>query len=102
MSASKLVASTVIALASLAAGSAFAEGGMGFNEQITPTTSGLTRAQVMAEAAQARKEGSLIQSNGHNYPAEVVKSTQGGKTRAEVKAEYSSARAAGTIPQYRS
>lgn len=102
MSASKFVASTVIALASLAAGSAFAEGGMGFNEQITPTTSGLTRAQVMAETAQASKQGSLIQSNGNNYPAEVAQSAQTGKTRAEVKAEYNSARATGTIPQYRS
>lgn len=101
MTASKLAASTLIALASLAAGSAFAEGGMGYSEQITPTNSGLTRAQVLAEAAQARRDGTLIQSNGNNYPADATQNAQG-KTRAEVQAEYRAARQAGLIPQYRS
>ena len=102
MSTSKFVASTLIALASLAAGNAFAEGGMRLSEQITPPTSNLTRAQVLAEAAQARKDGLVIQSNGNNYPANVIQTAQGSKTRAEVKAEYRAASEAGSIPQYRS
>ena len=102
MSTSKFIASTLIAVASLAAGSAFAEGGMRLSEQITPPTSNLTRAQVLAEAAQARKDGLVIQSHGNSYPENVIQSAQGSKTRAEVKAEYRAASEAGLIPQYRS
>ena len=102
MSASKFVASTLIAMAALAGTSAFAEGRTGYSEDITPSTSNLTRAEVRAEAIQARKDGALIQSNGNNYPAAVSQNAQTSKTRAEVQAEYRAARQAGAIPQYRS
>lgn len=57
---SKLIAATVIALSSLGATAAFAD----TFEVITPnTTSNTTRAQVMADSAKARAEGSLQVSN---------------------------------------
>lgn len=103
MKASKLAASTLVALAALAAGSAFADSGVNFPEQAPSTTSTLTRAQVMAEVAQARKDGTLnSQFENHDYPRAVAQSAPSGKTRAEVQAEYRAARDAGLIPQYRS
>ncbi len=103
MKTSRIAASTLIALASLAAGSAFADSGVNFPEQTPSTSSSLTRAEVQAEVLQARKDGTLnLQFENHNYPEMAAQSAPSGKTRAEVQAEYRAARAAGLIPQYRS
>ncbi|MES2941683.1 MAG: DUF4148 domain-containing protein [Pseudomonadota bacterium] len=103
MKASRLAASTLVALATLAAGSAFADSGVSFPEQAPSTTSSLTRAEVQAEVLQARRDGTLDQQfENHNYPTVTAQSAPSGKTRAEVQAEYRAARQAGLIPQYRS
>lgn len=102
MKASKVVASTLIALAAVAAGSAFAQdsaypGGFAADQASTST---LTRAQVQAEVAQARKDGTLDLYVDHNYP--TYDASPSTKTRAQVQAEYRAARQAGQLPQDRS
>ena len=90
----KILSSALIAVASLSAASAFA------NDSEYPvaaaatasTPSNTTRAQVQAEYFQAKREGTLIQSDDA-YP--VVADQASGKTRAEVRAELSQAQRAG-------
>ena len=95
----KILASTVIALAAVAAGSAFADS---FDQQypvVAPTHSTLTRAQVRAELLQARKDGTWVGvGNLDNYPVIVNVGTP--KTRAEVRAELLKAIKDGTMPAY--
>ncbi len=92
MTASQFAASALIALASVAATSAFAETHKNYPE--LATTSAKTRAEVATELAQARQDGSLNLRNDAQYPQIVSVST---KTRAEVQAEYVAARKAGQI-----
>jgi hypothetical protein len=99
MSASKFVASTLIALASVAAtGAAFA--GNDNNYPQINTTSTKSRAEVQAELVQARKDGTLQIGNDSSYP--VLPQIASNKTRADVIAEYVAARNAGLIPVERS
>ncbi len=69
-------------------------------------TSGLTRAQVLADLAQAQRNGSIIdtftglpfnQLNPQNFPAQAQAQ---GKTRAQVLAEFEQARAKGQLVQH--
>ncbi|WP_295955963.1 DUF4148 domain-containing protein [Rhodoferax sp.] len=94
MTASKFAATALIALASVAATSAFAETNKNYPELVT--TSAKTRAEVKTELVQARQNGSLNLLNDAQYPKIVSIST---KTRAEVLAEYVAARKAGQIVQ---
>ena len=101
MNTPKILASAVIALASLAAGSAFADTLDQHYPVAAPTTSTVSRAQVQAELAQAQKDGSLSTTTDYgNYP--VLAETGTSKTRAEVQAELIKARNDGSIPVFRS
>ncbi|SDP89621.1 protein of unknown function [Rhodoferax sp. OV413] len=98
MNTRKLFATSLIALASVAASSAFAEDGYDHNYPVIAATAGsstVTRAQVRAELIQAEKDGSLAAISDNNYP--VVQSTGPAKTRAEVRAEVAAAAKAGTL-----
>ncbi|WP_114970932.1 DUF4148 domain-containing protein [Rhodoferax ferrireducens] len=88
MKTSKILASTLIALSCVAAGSAFAADRDDPVVAVAPSTSTLTRAEVHAELIQARKEGSLT-INDHDYP--VIHATGTPKTREEVRAETAAA-----------
>jgi len=95
MNITKILASTVIALASAMAGSAFAQ--TSDNQYpIADFRSGtLTRAQVQAELAQAKANGTWSSlDNDSIYP--VVVNTGTPKTRVEVRAELAQAKANGT------
>jgi hypothetical protein len=88
----KFAASALIALASVAATSAFA--GNDNNYPDVKVASTRTRAEVQAEAAQSLKDGITPIRNDKNYPVLVSKSN---KTRAEVVAELVAARDAGQL-----
>ena len=95
MTASKFAATALIALASVAATSAFAETNKNYPALVTSSSSiAKTRAEVRAELVQARQDGSMNLTNDAQYPKIVSIST---KTRAEVLAEYVAARKAGQI-----
>lgn len=101
MKTSKILASSLIALATVAAGSAFAADRDYPVVAVAPSTSGLTRAQVQAELAQARQDGTLAAYNDdQNYP--VIAPVGTPKTRAEVRAELEQAIKDGTMPVIRS
>jgi hypothetical protein len=98
MNTRKLLATSLIALASVAATSAFANDGYDRDYPVVAATAGsssLTRAQVQAELVQAEKDGSLAAINDNSYP--VLHETGAGKTRAEVRAETAAAFKAGTL-----
>ena len=101
MKTTKILASTVISLAFLAAGSAFA-GDHDYAAVTAPaTTSTVTRAQVQAELAQAQKEGTLLNAgDDSSYPTTAQSGVS--KSRAEVRAELMQARKSGTLPDYQS
>ena len=92
---SKILSSALIAIASLSAASAFAnDSDSDFpGVQASNTVSNTTREQVRAEYLQAKREGTLIQSDD-SYPT-AASSQASGKTRAEVRAELNSARRQG-------
>lgn len=90
---SKILSSALIAIASLSAASAFAGDSDFPGVQASNTVSNTTREQVRAEYLQAKREGTLIQSDDV-YPT-AASSQAGGKTRAEVRAELNSARRQG-------
>lgn len=74
-----------------AAGSVLAEAPYPPEEQFVSTK---TRAEVQAEVAQARKDGTLTISDANYPPEQHFVST---KTRAEVRAELAQARKDGTL-----
>jgi hypothetical protein len=98
MQASKFLASSLIALASVAATSAFADAYDREYPVVPSTHSTLTRAQVRAELLQAEKDGTMASFNDHDYP--VIAPTGTPKTRAEVRAELVQAEKDGTLPIY--
>ena len=86
---SKLIASTVVAIAALTGANAFAQGNVtGEAAYVVPaasTSSSVTRAQVQADFIQARQAGDLAISNeGAFAEAETAPSTA---SRAAVRAE---------------
>ena len=93
MNATQFASSALIALASVAATSAFAGNDNNY-PQLPQTVSTLSRAEVLAQVAQARQDGSLLVSEDKQYPQ---LSTSSGKTRAQVRAEYQAALKAGLI-----
>ena len=95
MNTSKILTPVLFALATAAAGSAFA-GGYNTYPELPSAPSTLTRAQVQAEVAQAAKNGTL-EMNDATYP--VVADAGSTKTRAEVQREtLASSNTAGTVP----
>lgn len=97
MKNTKILASTVIALASMAAGSAFADSSDLPYSVNAPTQSTVTRAQVQAELTQAQKDGTWLgMSDDRNYP--VIANIGAPKTRADVRAELIKAQKDGSIP----
>lgn len=95
MNTRKLFATSLIALASVAASSAFADSyDREFPIVATPSHSTVTRAEVRAELVQAQKDGSLS-INDNEYP--VIHATGASKTRDEVRAETAAAMKDGTL-----
>jgi hypothetical protein len=86
---SKLIASTVVALAALTSASAFAQGNLsGEAAYVVPAptaTSNTTRAQVQAAYLQARQAGDVAVSNEGAFPAE--KAAPSMASRADVRSE---------------
>lgn len=93
MKTSKILASTLIALASIAAGSAFANDN-DYPVVASSSHSAVTRAEVRAELLQAKKDGSLA-INDNDYP--VIHASGTPKTREEVRAETAAALKDGTL-----
>lgn len=90
---SKLIAATVIALSSLGATAAFADT---FEVITANTASSTTRAQVMAEYAKARADGSLQVSNERGDFTAAERPATSSLSRAEVRQEGVKALAART------
>lgn len=98
MNSTKIFASTVIALAALASGSAFADSNYPVS-MVAPAQSNVTRATVQAELAQAQKSGAII-NDFKNYP--MTAEMGAANTRADVVQALSQARQEGSIANYRS
>lgn len=94
MNTSKILTPVLFALATVAAGSAFA-GGYNTYPEIPSAPSTLTRAQVQAELAQAAKDGTL-EMNDATYPVVAQASQQ--KTRADVQRANLASANTGTVP----
>ena len=88
MNTTKILASTVIALASALAGNAFAQAPDHVYPGTMTTPSTLSRAQVQSELAQAQQNGmALTGTSDHNYANVTAMNNGMGKTRAEVQAD---------------
>ena len=88
MNTTKILASTVIALASALAGNAFAQAPDHVYPGTMTTPSTLARSQVQSELAQAQQNGmALINTTDHGYANVAVMNNSMGKTRAEVQAD---------------
>ena len=98
MNTTKFLAASLIALASVATTSAFADSYGQHTPQVMNTQSSLTRAQVQAELVAAQKDGTLNAVNDNNYP--VITATGTALTRAQVRSDLVQAQKDGSIPQY--
>ncbi|BDT70148.1 hypothetical protein os1_43410 [Comamonadaceae bacterium OS-1] len=98
MNTTKLLAASLIALASVATTSAFADAYDRDYPVVTSTHSTVTRAQVQAELRAAQQDGSLAASTDNNYPVIVTTGTP--LTRAEVRADLIKAEKDGSLPQF--
>lgn len=96
MNTTKFFAASLMALASVAATSAFADSYDREYPLVISTQSSVTRAQVKAELATAEKDGTLAAVNDKNYP--VINATGASLTRAEVRADLVKAEKDGSIP----
>ena len=87
---SKFIATAVVTLAALSSASAFAASSSQYAEPAefarnTMSTSSVTRAQVRAEYAQARQNGTLI--SGQEFDVSPSKDSGSAVSRAQVRAE---------------
>jgi len=99
MNTTKILASTVIALASAMAGNAFAQAPDHVYPAARATSGALTRAQVQSELAQAQRNGTASsQANDHGYASVAVVKGGTGKSRAEVQAELRTTRNGSSVP----
>lgn len=98
MTTTKILASTVIALAALASGSAFADSNYPAS-MAAPMQSSVTRAAVQADLVQAQKSGVII-NDFKNYP--MVSEMGASNSRADVRQALTQARQDGSIQNYRS
>ena len=81
----KIIAATVVALASLTSVSAFARDSQDFFPEVT-TSSTTTRAQVQAEYLKAQKDGTLVVGTDGGYVA-TTQAGNSGLTRKQVHDE---------------
>ena len=81
----KIIAATVVALASLTSVSAFARDSQDFFAPTT-TSSTTTRAQVQADYLKAQKDGTLAVGTDGAYVG-TAQSANNGLTRAQVRSE---------------
>ncbi|GBU15407.1 hypothetical protein AwPolaro_07850 [Polaromonas sp.] len=94
MTSTKFFASSVIALAAMVAGSAFAGDSSYPSSVASSSPSTVTRAQVQAELLQAQKNGAWRATlDDHDYP--TIQAVGTPKTRAEVQAELAQAQKSG-------
>lgn len=93
MTLSKFFSVSLVAVAAVAATSAFAQRDPELPVGKPVNTTPLTRAEVKAETLKAEKSGQLDQS-AHANPVGPQAEAGKKKTRAEVKAETAAARAA--------
>ncbi|VVE87641.1 DUF4148 domain-containing protein [Pandoraea bronchicola] len=84
----RIFAAALMATATLASASAFAETQIADAGQAA-TTQGVTRAQVREALRQARASGQLDQSL-ETYPSLLQQRSSAGRSRAEVRAEIGS------------
>ncbi len=98
MNTTKLVAASLLAFASMAATSAFADAYDRDYPVVANAHSTVTRAQVKAELLAAEKDGSMAAFSDSTYPA--IATTGVALTRAEVRADLVRAEKDGTLPQY--
>lgn len=95
MTTRKILTSSVLALAALAAGNAFADSSYP-SPVVAPAQSSVTRAQVAAELAQARQSAQWSAINDHSrYPVTV--SAGPVANPADVRAALNQARQNGTL-----
>lgn len=93
MTLSKALSMALVALAAVSASSAFAQRDADLPTGKPVNTTPLSRAEVKAETAEAKKEGELNQ-NSHANPVGDMATEGKKKTRAEVKAETAAAKKA--------
>jgi hypothetical protein len=93
MKTTKILASTVIALASVAASSAFAQATY---DKAQPDGGPLSRSEVQAELAQAKAQG-FVTSTTNERANPVAYNAGARKSRADVKAELAQAEASGDL-----
>lgn len=99
MNTTKILASTVIALASAMAGNAFAQAPDHEYPAARATPGTLTQAQVQSELAQAQQNGTTLRhTTDHGYASVAVMKGISGKSRAEVRAELHNARNGASVP----
>ncbi|MBG6073984.1 MULTISPECIES: DUF4148 domain-containing protein [unclassified Polaromonas] len=92
MNTTKILASTIIAMASAMAGNAFAQAPDHVYPPVNTMSSSVTRAEVQSELAQAQKNGvALRDTTDHGYAGSMAAMNGNtSKTRAEVHAELHS------------
>ena len=91
MNTTKILASTVVALASAMAGNAFAQAPDHQYPAVNATSGTLTRAQVQSELVQAQRNGTTLRhTTDHGHAGMAVMNGSAGKSRAEVQAELRS------------
>ena len=88
MNTTKILASTIIAMASAMAGNAFAQAPDHVYPPVNTMSSSVTRAEVQSQLVQAQKTGmALTDTTDHGYTGIAAMNSSAGKTRSEVHAE---------------
>ena len=82
---STLLSASVLALAALASSSSFAEGNFNGKDAVSPAGA-LSRADVQADLAQAKRDGFDV-TIGKHYLSAISAPVAGKVTRADVRAE---------------
>lgn len=100
MTTTKILASSVMALAALAAGGAFADSSYP-SSVVTPAQSTVSRAEVRADLAQAEKSGHWLTMNDHKNDPMAVQAGPA-NSRADVRAALSEARRNGSLANFHS
>ena len=101
MTTTKFLASSVMALAALAAGNAFADSSNYPSAMVATSQNTVTRAEVHADLTQAQKSSNWLAMNDHkNYP--MTMNAGSSVSRADVKAALNEARQDGTLADYHS
>ena len=99
MKTSKIIASAAVALSALAMSSAYADSFERDYPMTAPAPSTVSRAQVQAELAQAKKQGLISYSDHATAP--VAATGASSVSRADVRAELLRARADGAVADLR-